>query len=53
MGRCDLIPVALIDIKHHTKFQVAAITGTLKSTSYKILTLQKLALQNLTLQKLA
>ena len=33
------IPVVLIDIHPHTIFQVATITGTLKSTSYKNLTL--------------
>ena len=43
MVRCDLIlvfPVLLIhvDIKPHIKFQVATVIGTLKSTSYKMLT---------------
>ena len=33
------IPVVLIDIYPHAKFQVATIAGTLKSTSYKKLKL--------------
>ena len=37
------MPAVLIDIYHHTKFQVATIIGTLKSTSYKNLNLAKLA----------
>ena len=46
MGRCDLnldIPVVLIDITPHTKFQVATIMETLKPISYKNFNLAKLA----------
>ena len=32
--RGPAIPVELIDINPHTKFQVATIVGTLRSTSY-------------------
>ena len=37
------IPVVLIDVNHQTKFKVATITETLKSTSNKNLSLAKLA----------
>ena len=39
MARSLYIPVVLIDINPNTKFQVATMIGTLKSTSYKNLNL--------------